>query len=293
MTLKARGGGAPAGRGGTDTAPGAPGRLPHVVLVGWAGCRARDLQKYAQLYRSLGYEPVLFMEHCRSCNPADLDRLAKRLVDSVTTHQARTVHVFSNGGAMVWSRALGWARRHGEAGPNPSCSGAAGRGGMNPLNPLGSVERQVLDSAPGWVADLGGGFHFCWEMTNSASPGGRWLGRLLVLLLFPFVAAAVVLLYLLTLQCIPACSRERRARERWATGLAAAGIDEHLLICSRDDKLIAVDSVRAFAAQLRGRVILKEMSRPSEHVKHFRLHAAEYTEALRAFIKLGASASAS
>ena len=148
---------------------------------------------------------------------------------------------------------------------------------------------QVLDSTPGWLSDIKAGFFFLWEMApTSGIP--RLIVRALILLVYPAIAALFVLVNVLTLQWLQRCSRENRWRQQWVDGAAAAGIRHHLLMCSADDNLIAIDSVCEFAAALLrrdpsgSRVQVKDWQ-PSTHVQHYRQYPDAYAEVLKAFLQ--------
>jgi len=162
-----------------------------VVLLGWAGCQQRHLDKYADMYGRLGYDAVCCTDHCslrRLCCPGTLSRLAAALLQRLEEERPAAVHVFSNGGAFLWSRTLALAAQR-------------------PDNSEPLVACQVLDSTPGrfdQMDDPRRGYHFLSELA-----GGVAALRLAVAAIYPLIALLFLLLHLVTLQAranLPLCA---------------------------------------------------------------------------------------
>ena len=96
---------------------------------------------------------------------------------------------------------------------------------------------------------------------------------------------------LLLRQWVPALSLERRWKRRWLANAAACGVRRHLLLYSRDDRIIAASAVHDFACALRAASTAAESSsssssreqacveevvwEESKHVQHLRHHPEE------------------
>lgn len=236
-----------------------------VLLLGWTGCKLQHLEKYANVYRELGYSPICRNKHSAMSalmNPARMTHIANEVLECVAQEKPVCVHVFSNGGAFLWTHALRLARRKNS-------------------HALSSLQGQILDSSPGWFYDLLAGFHFCWEMVRSK------LGRFALLLVTPLAIALSIVLYMVTLQWVPALSRQRLWRTEWLQNIPSQTMSQHLLLFSSDDKLIARSSVQEFSEQLAAlpgaTVSVKEWPQ-SVHVQHLKLHPVEYKAAVQAFL---------
>lgn len=191
------------------------------------------------------------------------DDHAHKLLDIAAEQQPIAVHVFSNGGAFLWARALAIAAKRGS-------------------KELTRVRGQIIDSAPGSFTDLKGGYHFLTEM----------VGTPLTLLVAPFLTLAGIVWYTTTLQWIPRWSTELAWKRDWVNNSRIAGIHQTLLLFSEDDLLISAQSVRNFSnvlattatANHKSSVKQKIWSK-SKHVQHYRYHPRQYQEAVIDFMQ--------
>eukprot|EP01048_Picozoa_sp_COSAG05_P020161 COSAG05_NODE_3353_length_2129_cov_1.951724_1_plen_160_part_10 len=93
-----------------------------------------------------------------------LTPLARQLLERASQERPLAVHIFSNGGAFLWTRALQLSAQ------DPKSTA------------LASVRGQIVDSAPGTFR-LQWGWNFSWAMTRGSRPL-----QLLLCLLFPLLA---------------------------------------------------------------------------------------------------------
>lgn len=251
------------------------GQRPRMFLLGWAGCQERHLAKYVDLYDRLGIDAVSFTDHCnilQLCVPGKLEALANDLLTHAVVQRPVGVHVFSNGGAFLWSRALRVAVER-----------QLTRTGTVPI--FGSL--QILDSTPGSLSDLKGGWHFLNEITM----GGPLPARLGLLFLYPIVVSVLVIVYVILLQWVSDLSVEQRWKRAWAANAAACGIVAHLYLFSADDLLIKAESVREFGdlslqtPAERTVTVSRITFEPSKHVQHYRLHPDRYQRSLSTFLR--------
>ncbi|XP_028589556.2 transmembrane protein 53 [Podarcis muralis] len=88
------------------------GNLPVVILLGWAGCKDRYLQKYSTIYLQEGCVVIRYTAPWRliffseSLGINSLQNLAKKLLELLFDYKVETkpllFHVFSNGGVMLY-----------------------------------------------------------------------------------------------------------------------------------------------------------------------------------------------
>ena len=278
---------------------------PVVFLLGWTGCQPRHLTKYADLYAGLGCRPICFTEHCAFSvlwRPGVLSTLAEQLLARAGEERPVAVHVFSNGGSFLWARALALAYTEQQL-----MEQLLEHGECEEEGELGSIRGQILDSTPGRLADVKGGYHFLSEMA-----GSNRLAQAALLLLFPLAVLLLVPIWLLTAQCLSHCSAERAWKAGWAQRAPSLGISNTLLLHStRGDKLIDASSVKQFAAEVEAaamdhegrqavlairqqrkipreaipaRVVVKEWA-DTAHVAHYRAEPEAYREAVRSFLQ--------
>uniref|UniRef100_T1J1M2 Transmembrane protein 53 n=1 Tax=Strigamia maritima TaxID=126957 RepID=T1J1M2_STRMM len=84
---------------------------PVVVLLGWSGCRDRDLAKYSALYELKGLLTCITIRYVPAprdvfLNPSKFQRVALKLLELITDLNLEEhpilFHMFSNGGCMVY-----------------------------------------------------------------------------------------------------------------------------------------------------------------------------------------------
>ena len=59
--------------------------------------------------KALGWHPLPFTDHCQDWAQSGADVHARKVLGITRRERPAAVHVFSNGGAFVWARALSFA----------------------------------------------------------------------------------------------------------------------------------------------------------------------------------------
>ena len=71
----------------------------------------RHMQLYADRYKELGIESVIFTGHAKDCvsmaPQAATNKSAPKLANFIRDEAPTIVHMFSNGGSLCWANALG------------------------------------------------------------------------------------------------------------------------------------------------------------------------------------------
>ena len=152
---RARGG---AGKGARRSRPPSmysePMAASTVYLLGWTGAAEKHVQKYAEAWKEAlpSCTTVVEARHCRigvseGWSAAKFDKVAEWVLERMNgTSGKRIVHVFSNGGCMLW--------------------GAISKRIHSSNSPL-RFDALVFDSCPGNFRNLASGFAFLWESQRS------------------------------------------------------------------------------------------------------------------------------
>jgi len=237
---------------------------PSVLLIGWTGHHPKQLQKYAGLYDTLGFDSISFSEHSShliGTSKNTEERHGTTVLKIIEEKKPVSVHMFSNGGTFVWATALRLALDRAPAGSNP----------------FPSVQSVVIDSAPGclYLSDIPSLHYFVWAML------GKSIGKKAGWLLLALPATVLfVLLYFICLQWLPS---HNITTTYWSSLLRGARVlgCPHLLLHSTDDGLIPFQHVRRLGKSLESieGVTVKRKEWPkSGHVAHLKFHPEEYRE---------------
>ena len=163
-------------------------------LLGWTGAAPKHVEKYADAYRErfAGAAVVVVTDHCQigvsePFTEARYDEVAKAVLPRLQAAAAgpTVVHLFSNGGGMLWCALGRLMRRASDA------ARAAGDGDGDGDARVARVDALVCDSAPG-ALDLPSLGAFLWASQRGA------LARALLIVGAPLIVAGAGIHHLLT-----------------------------------------------------------------------------------------------
>ena len=260
--------------------PAAASSKRTVLLVGWTGAKLRHLEKYRErVYKDAGYDVVTFNEHnrysfWRAFSERELDRNVGLAVDVICERKPFAVHVFSNGGGILWSR-LG-ARL-------AKCSSARVRAAAR------GITHHIVDSAPGYVGRVTPRQAICFYHFFRAMFRTR-LQRALLLVATPLLVVLWVLRvlwYVLTLQFVGRNNPTEKYFGRWIASFRDTSIRKVLMLYSKADKLIDYRAVEDFAdrAEAAGLEVTRQLFDGSVHVAHMRTYPELYKKAILKFLE--------
>ena len=263
-----------------------PGR-PLVVLAGWLGCQPRSLRRYEALYRDLGFgvltriapprmvlatlaqapEPItLPLGWPRTkVGQETIQGLAWDTLRQVDASQCSSIvlHVFSNGGAVVWEQIRNILRQ-----PEACIHD------QEAVSKLGTMRTKVagvvFDSSPSYFTPKDHG------TVMAALQYCSWRDRI----------GAYAQLLRETVS-IGLSERERRAQDYFEAMRSDPWDVRQLYLCSKDDPLAQHDRIVELARHRQtvfgqDRVFLREWE-SSPHCCHLLTHPVEYTEAISTF----------
>ena len=251
----------------------APAQSPCVLLLGWQGCRLKHLSKYATaLWEPLGFRCELFVDHSFAMPGMCSSKMLQKLTSLLEQHAPVCVHVFSNGGGLLWRQLIVESR---------SLPGLA-------LS-ISAVSHVVYDSTPGDLFPFSPlhlprsfryGFQFCWEFFRSP------LARCCVVLSAPLMATLTLVLWLVGLQFIKRFNVTEKYHNDLVEGMQRCGY-RNLFLYSKDDKLIDYRAVMRIIKQAHdaGADVTAESWAVSTHVRHFQQHEKDYIDACQNFVR--------
>ncbi|XP_063701346.1 transmembrane protein 53-like [Culicoides brevitarsis] len=239
---------------------------PVVLLLGWAGCQDRYLQKYSKIYEDKG---LIVVRYCGPVSHVFWDKpglvkaardIAKYLKnDSRLDGRPLFLHLFSNGGAFL----------------NEHLSMCLKNEGM-------TLKGIIYDSAPGErrVKTL---FHVMQEIFGKMTPIGPLIAAIIFSLLFCMYI--LQMFYYKTKEILvgytPGSDPFRALCEQKTINCP------HLLFYSKKDNLILAPDVEHFAScrEKLGNKVTKVCFDDSEHVRHFMKHPEVYKNSIDKFME--------
>ncbi|KAG9461352.1 hypothetical protein GDO78_017157, partial [Eleutherodactylus coqui] len=241
-------------------------REPVVILLGWGGCKDKNLAKYGAIYHNEGcvvirytatWHTVFFAESFGRCSLREkAEKLLELLFDYEIDKNPLVFHVFSNGGFMLYRYIVELLHSHRH---------------LSRLHVVGAI----FDSAPGNRNVLGSVRAL---NTVLAARTSRLL-RYLALLLFAIMVVVLrILLYPAT----------RFLHENHYDAMKSdPSLWPHLYLYSRSDRIITHRDVENMV-EIRRRRRLPTQSvdfEKSEHVSHYRRYPERYAALCTAFLR--------
>lgn len=239
------------------------------MVLGWAGSTERQLRGVATIHRSLGSTPIVVAPRVFRAMALpwgwrrEGEALAARLIEAIRREPAPVVvHAFSNAGFWTLAATLRALSRR----PDGELV-------------LGRIAAVVLDSAPGFPAELEPSFTARYAaMAMMPSLLGA-LGRPQALT-HPTLDAPLRAFMRLWYHASPLQIRELEASLRVVRETGGWPI---LALCSSADTLVPIEHVEAFVASAGERASVVRWE-DSEHVRHLIVHRREYVEAISALV---------
>ncbi|OQR98890.1 hypothetical protein ACHHYP_07603 [Achlya hypogyna] len=224
-----------------------------VVVCGWMESAARPVDKYAQLYRKLGYDAVVLLSSQRDflTSAANVHpKAAAALLPAVGDSYELIPHMLSNGGCRSWY-----------------CLENHLREAKRPF----TVPAMIFDSSPS-VASFGG-FVWMWQGATLLPSRLQVLGTrafLIALSLYPLVTRTTDVFTL-----------------HWQRFFLEQSSIPKLFLYSSSDKIVAATDVRAamHEAASHGGVVEAVDFADSPHVSHYAADPSRYTQAVQTFLR--------
>ncbi|CAJ0958192.1 unnamed protein product [Ranitomeya imitator] len=241
-------------------------REPVVILLGWGGCKDKNLEKYSSIYHQEGcvvirytaaWRTVFFAE---SFGLSSLREQARRLLELLYDYEIDqnpiVFHVFSNGGFMLYRYMVELLHSHRQFGR---------------LHVVGTI----FDSAPGNRNVLGSVRALSTVLRPRTSPPLRYLA----LLLF------AVLVFILRVLLYPAT---RFLHENHYDAMKSdPSLWPQLYLYSHSDAIIAHRDIENMVdSRRRRRLPTRSVAfENSEHVCHYRRYPESYAAICRSFLR--------
>ncbi|XP_071983670.1 transmembrane protein 53 [Engystomops pustulosus] len=241
-------------------------REPVVILLGWAGCKDKHLAKYSSIYHNEGcvvirytaaWRTVFFSESFGLGSLRDqAQKLLELLFDYEIDENPIVLHVFSNGGFMLYRYMVELLRSHRQ---------------LARLRVVGTV----FDSGPGNRNVVGS----VRALNTVLSPHTGAALRYLALLLF------AVLVFILRILLYPVT---RFLHENHYDAMKShPSLWPHLYLYSRSDTIIAHTDIEKMAEHRRHHRLPTQSVdfEKSEHVSHYRRYPEKYSALCSAFLR--------
>ncbi|XP_044298282.1 transmembrane protein 53 [Varanus komodoensis] len=230
--------------------------LPVVILLGWAGCKDRHLEKYSAIYLRKGCVVIRYTAPWRlvffseSLGIKSLQNLAKKLLECLFDYKVETkpllFHVFSNGGVMLYRYIVELLHT------------------QQPFQHL-RVVGTVFDSAPG-RRNLVGGLR---ALSLVLAPYSIYVKYLLLLMFAVMVMTLRIMLYPVT-RFVHQNHYDAMLKQlsRWP----------ELYLYSKADSIILASDVESMVvARRRQQVFVQAVDFvDSDHVSHLRVYPTSY-----------------
>uniref|UniRef100_A0A6J0SRE3 Transmembrane protein 53 n=1 Tax=Pogona vitticeps TaxID=103695 RepID=A0A6J0SRE3_9SAUR len=249
---------------GASTEKGAKVNLPVVILLGWAGCKDRYLEKYSTIYLQKGCVVIRYTAPWRlvffseSLGIKSLQDLAKKLLEVLFDYKLERrplfIHVFSNGGSMLYRYIVELLHTDQQ---------------FQHLKVVGTV----FDSAPG-QKNLKGGLR---ALSVVLAPYSVFVKYLLLLTFAVMVVSLRIMLYPLT----------RFVHETHYDAMLKhpSGWPELYLYSKADPVTRANDVENMIEARRQRQVLVKAVDfMDSDHVSHLRAYPTSYMTHCTSFL---------
>ena len=250
---------------------------PLMILVGWLGCKIKYLKRYAELYKSLGYDVVTRIPNpstvVMASLPSDrikppsfffrsMDQLANDTLDEICSRQCShmVMQFFSNAGSFLWEAISDKIT----AAPSTASSTLI----------LGKLVGVIFDSGP---VDFSSNDELIYNAIAFCSSGDRkQLDHYLISreIKYGFHEETK--------------NRRHRAKEFWAKMKNHKILLPHFYICSKDDKLTPYDSLSDLirhGEKMRGKGLVHScVFDHSMHCQHLQEYPNEYKKCITMFL---------
>ncbi|XP_056389123.1 transmembrane protein 53 [Hyla sarda] len=241
-------------------------REPVVILLGWGGCKDKNLAKYSDIYHKEGCVVIRYTAAWRTVFIAEsfglssLRDQAKKLLELLFDYDIDknpiVFHVFSNGGFMLYRYMVELLHSHRQ---------------LSRLRVVGTI----FDSAPGNRNVLGS----VRALNTVLAPRTNFVLRYLALLLF------AILVFVLRILLYPATRFLHK--NHYDAMKSDPSLWPHLYLYSHGDKIIAHSDIENMV-DIRRRRHLPTHSvdfEKSEHVCHYRRYPERYAAICRSFLR--------
>uniref|UniRef100_A0A336LWL4 CSON003500 protein n=1 Tax=Culicoides sonorensis TaxID=179676 RepID=A0A336LWL4_CULSO len=239
--------------------------VPVVIILGWAGCQDKYLQKYSKIYEDKAFITIrcctavknVFWDKAGMCDIAQ--RIVKLIRDMKLEEHPIFLHAFSNGGAFLYEHVSLLLRQ-----------------GERPI----TLKGVIFDSAPGER-----------RVKNLFLVMQEIFGRTPVI--GPIIASLIfgILLFLYTLQMFYYNVKEKLCGHTPGSDPYRALLIEDtkypiLIFYSKKDHLISYDDVEYYAnyRENLGINVTKMCFDDTAHVKHYLKHPEVYVNSIQKFM---------